>query len=347
MILVGESKEEKVRRLCYNISTLLDYPTKFDEVLSQRPRPRDPSASPVAYQNLSVVKKLGKAKFPVYLTSSKVDKSNYAMKVFSLEGEKPHPYFKNEVRFSSLKHPNVINMVHYENERDTVQKGQVKKVSYILMEYAPYGDFFDFITKNGENFDERLIRSFFRQLIDGVEYLHDSGIAHLDLKPENLLLGANFSLKIADFDLSHVKGDAKILSRGTKYYRGPELFHSGSSVDELKVPFAADIYSAGIILFILKTGGIYPHSENTPIEGIDFASLMHKNSVDFWAKHIEIQGKDDAFFDEDFKELFNAMIQFNPEDRISIKQIKQTKWYNGPVYTSFEFERKMKQMIKC
>jgi serine/threonine protein kinase len=323
---------------------------KFDELLSKRPRPRDPSASPVAYQNLSVVKKLGNAKFPVYLTSSKIDNQKYAMKVFSHQGEKPHPYFKNEVRFSSLNHPNVINMIHYENERDTVQKGEVKRVSYILMEYAPYGDFFDFISKNGENFDDKLIRSFFRQLVDGMEYLHETGIAHLDLKPENLLLGGNFNLKIADFDLSHVKGDSKILSRGTKYYRGPELTATSSSsvsAEELKNPFAADIYSAGIILFILKSAGIYPHSEDTAFEGLNLADLMYNNIDEFWKKHIEIQEKKDSFFDKDFRELFNAMIKYNPEERISLKEIKQSKWYNGPIYTPFDLERKMKQILKC
>lgn len=269
------------------------------------------------------------------------------MKVFSHQGEQPHPYFKNEVRFASLKHPNVISMVHYENERDTLQKGEVKRVSYILMEYAPYGDFFDFVSKNGDKLDEKLIRGFFRQLIDGIEYLHEQGIAHLDLKPENLLLGANFKLKIADFDLSHVKGDAKILSRGTKFYRGPELWKSNATRGDLKLPFAADIYSAGIILFIMKTGGIYPHSEDTTFEGLDLADLMHNKNAEFWKKHAEIQEKDQSFFDKDFKELFNAMTKHNPEDRISIKEIKQSKWYNGPVYTPFDCERKMKQILKC
>jgi len=328
---------------------------KFDDLLSKRPRPRDPSASPVAFQSLSVVKKLGKAKFPVYLTSSKVNKQNYAMKIFSHQGEKPHPYFKNEIRFANLKHPNVIDMVHYENERDTVEKGEVKRVSYILMEYAPHGDFFDFITKTADQLDDKLIRSFFRQLIDGVEYLHSSGVAHLDLKPENLLLGANFDLKIADFDLSHVKGDAKILSRGTKYYRGPEFFKSESSSSnsgningsELKVPFAADIYSAGIILFILKSGGMYPHSENTAFEGLNLADLMYRDNGEFWSKHCEIQGKDASYFDRDFRDLFNSMVKLNPEDRLSIKEIKQSKWYNGAIYTPFDFERKMKQILKC
>jgi len=327
---------------------------KFDEILKRRNQPVrqcDPNASPVAYQNLSVVKKLGKAKFPVYLTSSKVDQSRYAMKVFSHQGEKPHPYFKNEVRFSTLKHPNVISMVHHEEKRDTIQKGEIKKVSYILMEYAPHGDFFDFISKNGQNFDDKLIRCFFKQLIDGIEYLHEQGIAHLDLKPENLLLGANFSLKIADFDLSHVRGDTKVLSRGTKYYRGPELSgaaiaESGSSSENLKVSFASDIYSVGIILFLLKSGGIYPHSEDQALEGLNLADLMYNKNADFWKKHAEIQEKPLSFFDDDFKELFNGMTKYNPEKRITVEDIRKSKWYNGPVYTPFDFERKMKQILK-
>jgi len=320
---------------------------KFDEVLSKRPRPRDPSDSPVAYQSLSVVKRLSKAKFPVYLTSSKVNKQNYAMKIFTHKGEKPHPYYRNEIRFASLKHPNVIDIVHYENEKDTLYKGELKKVSYILMEYAPHGDFFDFITKHREDLDEKLVRTYFRQLIDGIEYLHSSGVAHLDLKPENLLLGADLNLKIADFDLSHVYGDAKILSRGTRYYRGPEFFRSSSSDPELKAPFSADIYGAGIILFILKSGGIYPHSENNPLEGVDLVDLMYNNNGEFWNKHCEIQERELSFYDREFKHLFNGMVKSDPQERMTIKEIRQSKWYNGPIYTPLELQKKMKQLLKC
>jgi len=320
---------------------------KFDEVLSKRPRPRDPSDSPVAYQSLNVVKRLSKAKFPVYLTSSKVNNQNYAMKIFSHKGEQPHPYYRNETRFASLKHPNVIDIVYYENEKDTLYRGELKKVSYILMEYAPHGDFFDFVTKYRDSLDDKLVRTYFRQLIDGIEYLHSARVAHLDLKPENLLLGADLNLKIADFDLSHVYGDGKILSRGTRYYRGPEFFKSSSSDPELKSPFQSDIYSAGVILFILKSGGIYPHSENTPLEGIDLVDLMYNNNSEFWNKHCEIQEKSPSFYEKDFRDLFNAMVRFNPEDRITIKEIKKTKWYNGPVYTPTELHKKMKKILNC
>jgi len=320
--------------------------SRLDEVLSRRPRPRDPSDSPVAYQSLAVLKRLSKAKFPVYLTASKVNKEKYAMKIFTHKGEKPHPYYRNEMRFASLKHPNVIDIVYCENEKDTLEKGELKKVSYILMEYAPYGDFFDLVTKHRDDIDEKLARTYFRQLIDGIEYLHSSGVAHLDLKPENLLLGADFNLKIADFDLSHVTGDPKILSRGTRYYRGPEFFKSGSSEPELKVPYAADIYSAGVILFILKTGGIYPHSEENTLEGIDLVDLLYNNNAMFWEKHCEIQEKKPSFFDRDFRWLFNNMVKYNPQDRLTIKEIKQSRWYNGPIYTPLELQKKMKGLLK-
>jgi len=293
------------------------------------------------------VKRLSKAKFPVYLTSSKINKQNYAMKIFSHKGQQPHPYFKNEARFASLKHPNIIDMVYYEDEKDTLYKGELKKVSYILMEYAPYGDFFDFVTKYRDELDEKLVRTYFRQLISGIEYLHSCRVAHLDLKPENLLLGADFNLKIADFDLSHVCGDNKILSRGTRYYRGPEFFKSSSSDPEIKSPFPSDIYSAGIILFILKSGGIYPHAETNTLEGIDLVDLMYNNNAEFWRKHCEIQERRESFFDQSFRDLFNAMVRANPEERITIKQIKQSKWYNQAVYTPAELQRKMKKILKA
>lgn len=327
--------------------SILKSTEKFDDLLARKSKASSSNNSSAAYQNLNVIKRLSKAKFPVYLTSSKIDNKNYAMKVFAHKNGKPHPYFHNEARFSGLKHPNVIDIVYQEAEKDTVYRDEVKKVSYVLMEYAPHGDFFDFVTKYRDSLDEKLIRTFFRQLIDGIEYLHESSVAHLDLKPENLLIGADFNLKIADFDLSYVAGDKKIYSRGTKYYRGPEFFKTEADISELKTPSASDVYSAGIILFILQCGGIYPHSENTPLEGLDLVDLMYSKNADFWKKHSEIQGRSASFFNKDFKELFNGMTKLNPEERMTIKEIKQSKWYNGSIYTPSDVQKKMKKVLKC
>jgi serine/threonine protein kinase len=285
------------------------------------------------YRDITVVKALNKAKFPVYLVNSNVTKKNYAMKVFAFNGTKAHPYFQNEARFSFLNHPTVIRTHFVENERETISRGISKKVSYTVMEYAPYGDFFDFVMNHGANIDDKLVRTYFRQLIDGIEYLHNNGVSHMDLKLENLLVGENFNLKIADFDLSFIAGDQKMVSRGTKFYRPPELIQGKCTNTQ-----AADIYSAGIILFTLKTRGMLPHAEDNRVGGVDFAGLLYTRNSEFWNKHCEIQKKEASFFDEEFKNLFNAMVKLNPTERASITQIRQSKWYNGPVYTPEEVQ---------
>jgi serine/threonine protein kinase len=65
------------------------------------------------------------------------------------------------------------------------------------------GELFEFLNFTG-SFDESIARTYFHQLIAGVECAHRAGVAHRDLKPENLLLDANFVLKLADFGFSNV-----------------------------------------------------------------------------------------------------------------------------------------------
>ena len=76
--------------------------------------------------------------------------------------------------------------------------GDIEKVTYIELEYAPGGELFDMIALGGL-FSEKMARFYFRQLIISLEYIHNEGYAHRDLKPENLLFGKNFNLKLADF----------------------------------------------------------------------------------------------------------------------------------------------------
>jgi len=74
--------------------------------------------------------------------------------------------------------------------------------------------------------DKKLCRTFFHQLIDGIEYLHSQNLAHMDLKLENLVLGDDFKLKIIDFDLAISLTDEKndqYGGAGTKNYRAPEV----------------------------------------------------------------------------------------------------------------------------
>lgn len=207
-------------------------------------------------------------------------------------------------------------------------------------------DLFNLIIHHANKIDDKLIRTYFRQLIEGLQYLHENNIVHLDIKPENLLLDSHFNLKITDFDFSYRRGDTKVLGRGTKYCRAPELFELESWLfSKLEITSNADIYSAAIILFIMKSRGNYPHAEYEVVAGVDFLGLLNHDNDRFWDKHCEFERRESGFYDESFRELFSGMMEENPADRFSIKQIKESKWYNGPVYSPAELYNKMHRIL--
>lgn len=284
------------------------------------------------FDKIALCKVLSKAKFVVLLGCLPSEKKKFAVKVFPFDKDQPDSCFLNEIQFKKLRHKNVISILHYELEREATYANGSCKTSYIIMELAPHGDLHDFLLSGKVQFDDKLARTFFHQLIAGVEYLHSVGVAHLDLKPENLLLGDNYQLKIGDFDQAYLKGYNKIVTKGTVNYRAPELVER-----RCKNPKAADIYSAGIILFVMKCNGILPYAENSD-EGIYMFQLMMCNPESFWKDQIKLQGKDCSELDTDFKELFMSMVAFDPKDRMSIQQIKESKWFNKPVYTPNELE---------
>jgi serine/threonine protein kinase len=280
---------------------------------------------------LEIKGQLSQANFSVYLAYHASINRHFALKIFPFQEEKINPFFQNEVSFAGLYHPNITSIVHYESERTVLARNTHQKISYIIMELAPYGDFFDVLITRRIQFDDRLSRTYFHQLIEGLEYLHSQNVAHLDIKPENLLVGRDFRLKIADFDHSALNGQVNIPAAGTAYYRAPEMIEGVCPILE-----AADVYSAAIMLFLFKSGGFLPHLEHDQFQGIDLLDLLNTNNALFWQKHCEAQGRSSCFFDTDFKDLFNSMTEVNPSKRATLAEIKSSKWYNGAIYSEKE-----------
>lgn len=125
------------------------------------------------FQNICIEGPISQTKFPVYLISSLSNQKLYAMKMFPYYSKKPSQFFHNESRFMGLDHPNVISPMHTELENEHVIDGQITKISYAIMEYAPYGNLFRLIKNNYDKFDDKLIRTFFHQLVEGIGYLHE------------------------------------------------------------------------------------------------------------------------------------------------------------------------------
>jgi len=292
-------------------------------------------------QNLVVLSKISKGKFPVFLAMDPRHKKKYAMKIFTSDVQNNDYLFKNEIRYASLFHQNVIKIAKFGENKTIVHEDQSMTASFILTEYAPYGDFFDVLTTYKSNFTEQLCRTYFRQLIEGLEYLHKRNIAHLDIKLENLLVGEDYKLKIADFDLSCYTKEMPILAKGTRCHRSPEL-----KSKQCRNGAASDIYSAGIILFILVSGGIIPHTEDHLYKGVNLFWLLNNDDEEFWQRHCQFQNKKPSDFSYDFRELFHGMTEFDPEERFTIDQIKNSRWYNGPVYSDKELKSHLQSFLK-
>jgi serine/threonine protein kinase len=226
------------------------------------------------------------------------------------------------------------NLLEYSKDAYVVKDdGRKQHVMCIALELATGGELFDYVAMTGR-YQEKIARFYFKQLIDGLDYVHQCGVAHRDLKPENVLYDQFFNLKIADFGFA-----APIAGRdnsgycktklGTESYMAPEIHarrpYIGASVD---------LFASAIILFIMVT----QHPPFFRAEPNDsFYRLICANRADlFWKAHSKNKTPD--FFSEDFKTLITGMLQFDPAHRLSMAEVKAHPWLQGPIPTLAEIQ---------
>merc|ERR1719204_2188072 len=193
----------------------------------------------------------------------------------------------------------------------------------LVLEYAPGGELFDILYYTS-SLKEDVARTYFKQIINGLEACHNANVVHRDLKPQNLLLDSKYNLKITDFGLSKIiQSDADAIMKttyvGTRGYQAPELLLNQ------KYDLKCDVFSVGVILFILMAG--YPPFEQASKNDKWFKPLMKGNIDKFWKAH---QKSPIAKIPE-AKDLLTKMLTFNPKDRIDINGIKQHAWMQGTV----------------
>jgi Serine/threonine protein kinase len=284
--------------------------------------------------DFQVLDQLVDSNHPVYLIASKTTDEHFLLKIYPyVEGEVSQVYV-TQVRMMKYSHENILRITKAEEKQETRYRGVRFTASYLICEFALYGTFFRITQYTSFSLDETLVRTYFRQLIEGLEYLHDHQIAHLDLKLDYLWLTQDLVLKIGNFETVYMEGDKKITTRGTENYRAPEL-----KAMQCKNPYKADIYSAGIILFILRSK-TFPFIEDFLYYGLDMYKILEHDNKEFWKAHLKVRNNE-IFYSEEFKELFISMVREDPEKRASIKDIKNSKWYQGPVYSGEELAKKI------
>ncbi|KAI5955351.1 SSK2 [Candida jiufengensis] len=170
------------------------------------------------------------------------------------------PQIKEEMTvLEMLNHPNVVQYFGVEVHRDKV---------YIFMEFCEGGSLSGLLT-HGRIEDEMVVQVYTLQMLEGLAYLHQSGVVHRDIKPENILLDHNGVIKFVDFGAAKVianSGRTRVATKsirpesgnqeninsmtGTPMYMSPEVI-TGSSSDRSGV---VDIWSLGCCVLEMATG---------------------------------------------------------------------------------------------
>ncbi|MED6112862.1 CBL-interacting serine/threonine-protein kinase 6 [Stylosanthes scabra] len=190
-----------------------------------------------------------------------------------------------------------------------------KSKIYIAMELVRGGELFNKIATRGR-MREDLARLYFHQLISAVDFCHSRGVYHRDLKPENLLLDHNGNLKVSDFGLStfaeHLRQDGLLHTTcGTPAYVSPEVL-ARKGYDGAK----ADIWSCGVILFVLLAGCL---------------PFQDDNLVAMYKKIYRGDFKCPPWFSGDARRLIMKLLDPNPNTRITISKIMESPWFKKPV----------------
>jgi serine/threonine protein kinase len=295
---------------------------------------------PILDDKYFLIKKIGSgATCKVKLAKSKDSDEFVAVKILKKATGSSNSiakYHTSEIdMLKQIQHPNIINLL--DGGRGLIKKsdGRTKKVDYIILEYAGNAELFDYIYFPREGLGEKMARSVFKMLIDGLEGCHNSGVTHRDLKTENIMMNFDWMLKIADFGyatlLSGKKGDGLLTSfLGTLSYCAPEILNKKPYVGS-----CADIFSCGVILFVIVTGRL-PFGKATIFDAY-YKNIIKKDYEIFWSNLKALT------LSNDFKSLINSLLAYDPKERPSITEIKDHPWLNKETPTDEEFKNEFER----
>lgn len=266
----------------------------------------------VLTQNYEVGRLLGQGTFAkVYYARSITTNQSVAIKVIDKEKILRVglvDQIKREISVMRIvRHPNIVQLYEVMATKTKI---------YFVMEYAKGGELFNKVAKG--KLKEDAARKYFQQLINAVDFCHSRGVYHRDIKPENLLLDENENLKITDFGLSALaeskRQDGLLHTTcGTPAYVAPEVINrKGYDGDK------ADIWSCGVVLFVLLAGYLPFHDSNL---------------MEMYRKIGKAEFKCPNWFPPEARKLLSKMLDPNPSTRISMARIKENSWFRKGLNT--------------
>lgn len=211
-----------------------------------------------------------------------------------------------------IDHPNLVSLYEVLDDPDS-------DALYLVIEWCSSG-----CVVNGGQLDEEQCRLYFRDMLLGVEYLHSRGIAHRDIKADNVLLNENDVLKLADFGVAEIfnastdAGDTVKERAGSPAYMAPELVSLFGAIGP-KGPTPrvhvsgrkADIWAMGVTLYLM----IF---QCLPFQGNNLLEL-----------DMSILEKEPSFppnTSPDLVDFLERLLKKDPQERITLAQMREHPW---------------------
>lgn len=260
---------------------------------------------PLEFGNYNVVRQIGRGgTSTVVLVRTKKGSENRAVKIISREELVRSGMllpFEQELRVhQNLNHPNIVKLYEVVYDENNI---------YVVMEHCGNGELLNWISDSFSLGSLKLRKSMY-QILQAINYLHGRDIAHMDIKPENILFDSAFNVKLADFgccvtNVPRVSGDMF----GTIMYTAPEVIKG--NLKDLK---KADIWSTGVVFFAMATGRL-------PWSGGNLDEIA-KNIV---TQNVVIPNE----LPPEIYAIINMCLQKNPDDRPSASELLNRAFFDS------------------
>jgi serine/threonine protein kinase len=243
------------------------------------------------------------------------------------------------------KSENVVKLYKYKlNHPYRMSNGTTWNSLAMVLEICENGELFDLVY-HGQPLQEKIARTFFRQIVNGLEALHKKNMAHRDIKPQNILLTKDFVVKLADMGSGARFRDSRLMKTcrvGTRGFQAPELL-CGKSYSK-----KCDTFSLGVTLFVLLSKTM-PCREEATIQDPLYVFMAANRYDEYWEKF----RRGGINFSDDLKLLLQGMLAYQPANRFQIDDyqrtpdseiitgIKNSSWYNGDIFTQDELKSEL------
>lgn len=253
--------------------------------------------------------KLGSGAFSkVYLAQDTSTSQYYALKMvktseLSKTGNGLQTLEREIRNMKLVKHKNIIHMKEALHAKE-------EGIACIVFEWADCGSVENLIDR-GFILDENVLACIFYQIVQGLQFLHDQGIVHQDIKPSNVLIFSDGTVKISDFGIGHRFQSADTVV-GTPAYQAPEVFGNEDDIEEENFdeepldPCKEDVWSLGVSLYQTK----FLRLPYTGANVYEIASMIRSTQLEI-----------PPDVSPELKDLILHMLTVDPVKRYTLKEV--------------------------